>query len=214
MDQSTSASSPVHCPQCSALLSTGKARCWLCGADVSAVDLGQTTAELARTPYGEVATSTAGFSLASLMMFITLLCVVLGVSTIAPGVGVPLGLILLVVWARTVNVVQQRQKRGLPMTRLEKLQFFISTAGFALATLVLVGVAGGAALFTVCLTLCATMETGDQSIMILYAIGTAIITVVAIVGIRLLRKSQHRVHTAAAIGDTSDPTSEDIEHQS
>jgi hypothetical protein len=178
------------------------------------MDRGQTPAVPVLESHREAAESTAGFSLASLMLFITLLCVVLGVSTIAPGVGVPLGVILLVVWVRTVNVSQQRRGHGKPMTRLEKVHFFLSAAGFAFATLVLVAVAGGAALFTVCLTLCATMEpSNDQSTMILYAIGTAIVTVVAIIGIGILRNSQQRLQNAAAIGDTSEPASDGIKNQ-
>ena len=51
-----------------------------------------------------------GFSLASLMMFVTLVSVVLGVSTIAPGIGIPLGLIVLVVWLRTAAVARRRHQ--------------------------------------------------------------------------------------------------------
>jgi hypothetical protein len=49
--------------------------------------------------------------------------------------------------------------------------------------------------------------------MILYAIGTAVITVVAIVGIVVLRKSQRRIHNVAAAGEAADPTSDGIENQ-
>ena len=53
-----------------------------------------------------------GFSLASLLMFVTLVSVVLGVSSIAPGVGMPLAVIALITWARTVSVVRWRGSIG------------------------------------------------------------------------------------------------------
>jgi hypothetical protein len=84
------------------------------------------------------------------MMFVTLVCVVLGLSTIAPGLGIPLGIVLIGVWTRTVAVTRARAARGLTVTTPEKLQLFASSLGVTLGLLGLVAVAGFAAFWAVC----------------------------------------------------------------
>ena len=92
----------------------------------------------------------ASYSLASLLMFVTLASVVLGVSTIAPGIGIPLGIILLVVWLRTAAVARRRRQRGLAVTRAEKVQLFLASFGVSLALIAVTCVAGCAAYFAAC----------------------------------------------------------------
>jgi hypothetical protein len=104
-----------------------------------------------------------GFSLASLMMFVTLLCVVLGMSTIAPGVGIPLGIMLLVVWLRTAAVARRRAARGLAITRAEKLQLFLASFGSTLSLLAVVCLAGCAAFFAACFA-CAMTWAGLEGV--------------------------------------------------
>jgi hypothetical protein len=142
--------------------------------------------------------SASGFSLASLMMFITLLCVVLGASTIAPGIGIPLGFFLLPIWIRTAAAARKRQLRGLPMTRPEKIHYFLSTAGFAFGTLALVTVAGTSALFGVCFTICAMGPSPDQSSFILYAFVAALLTVAAVSILVMLIRYRRRWSERAA----------------
>jgi hypothetical protein len=141
----------LHCARCGAVTRPDAARCWLCGA---AIDTHATKAT-ASVERGETA---GGFSLASLMMFVTLLCVVLGVSTIAPGIGIPFGIIMLVAWLRTAAVARRRAAHGFAVTRPERLQLFISSAGTAITLLALTCVAGCAALVAACFVCLFTWE--------------------------------------------------------
>jgi hypothetical protein len=141
----------LHCTQCGAVMRPDAARCWLCGA---AIDTHATKA----TASAERTETAGGFSLASLMMFVTLVCVVLGVSTIAPGIGIPFGIIMLVAWLRTAAVARRRAAHGFAVNRLERLQLFISSAGTAIALLALTCVAGCAALVAACFVCLYTWE--------------------------------------------------------
>src|SRR5215212_83546 len=103
------------CEVCGASLRAGVTRCWLCGAfterDAVPIDL----------PYAAPIKQAGGFSLAALMMFVTLVCVVLGVSSLWPGIGIPLGMVLFVVWLRTTAVTHRRAAHGLPVTSGKKI---------------------------------------------------------------------------------------------
>jgi len=90
------------------------------------------------------------YSLASLMLFMTLASVVFGVSTMALGVGIPLGVVLLIVWLRTAAVARQRAGRGLPVTRSERVQLFIASFGVAVALIAVTCLAGCAAFVAAC----------------------------------------------------------------
>jgi hypothetical protein len=135
----------------------GAARCWLCGAAIDSKGATRATASV------EGGVTASGFSLASLMMFVTLLCVVLGVSTFAPGVGIPLGIVLLVVWLRTAAVARQRMARGLTVTRTEKLQLFLESIGTTLGLLAVICLAGCAAFFAACFA-CVMTWTGSEGV--------------------------------------------------
>src|SRR6476620_9023764 len=103
------------CPHCHAGLRANAVRCWLCGANVRAD--GETiavTTPLATSRPDVVAEQLGGFSLASLMMFMTLVCVVLGVTSLWPGIGIPMGVVFFVAWLRTTAATRQRAAHGLP----------------------------------------------------------------------------------------------------
>lgn len=138
-----SAAGEMHCARCGAAMRADTARCWLCGAAIA-------SHPTSATPSAERKESAGRFSLASLMMFVTLLCVVLGLFTIAPGIGVPFGLIMLVAWMRTAAVARRRAEHGFAVTRAERLQLFISSVSTAVALLAVTGVAGCAALVAAC----------------------------------------------------------------
>ena len=74
------------CPRCGAVLHPGASVCWLCFAPIP---------PLADRPSQDLQTvhpPTSSFSLASLMMFVTLVAVVLGIFTIWLGSGCRWGL--------------------------------------------------------------------------------------------------------------------------
>src|SRR5207249_2609398 len=105
-------------------------------------------------------------SLASLLMFVTLLSVILGLSTIAPGIGIPLGVLLLVAWGRTASVSRRRAEAGKSFTPLEKVLAYFSSLGFVIALLVLVTIAIYVAFVSVCfgfITLADALEGSSTS---------------------------------------------------
>jgi hypothetical protein len=151
MSQSSSSTELLSCPQCGATLGSGATDCWLCHVPLDRQR--DSTLESAAPMRSDTPASVAqvgNFSLASLMMFVTLLCVALGVSTIAPGIGIPLGIVFIVVWLRTTAVTRQRAARGLAVTSLEKVQLFAASLGVTVGLLSLVGVAGFAAFWAAC----------------------------------------------------------------
>jgi hypothetical protein len=176
------------CPQCHAGLRADAARCWLCGANIRHDGKTEiTTPVLAAPRPGAVAERSDGFSLASLMMFVTLVSVALGVSTIAPGVGIPLGIVLLVVWLRTAAVAQHRAVRGIVTTRAERIQLFFTSFGVTLAMIVLTCVGGAAALMAALFSICAhdgvssaSARSNADAEMILFALLALAIAVLTI----------------------------------
>jgi hypothetical protein len=179
----TPATSVPYCPRCHALQRTDARQCWLCGASVSAAPAiaGAGTVPLANqhVPIESV----SGFSLASLMMFVTLVSVVLGLSTIVPGVGIPLGLILLVVWMRTAAVAGRRRQRGMLLTRSEILQTFISSLGVAVVLIILTCVAGCAAFVAACFSCAAAWNVGGQGMgTLMFVLVAAVIVITSLVG--------------------------------
>jgi hypothetical protein len=177
-----------HCPWCGALVPSKAATCWLCHEPLSS-PAGSGEGWVSRSAIAPLQPS-SGFSLASLMMFVTLLCVVLGVSTIAPGLGIPFGIVMLVAWLRTAAVARRRAAHGFAVTRLERLQLFISSVSTTIVLLVLICVAGCAALVAACFACVFTWgglgSTGPAALPIGWiaaAIVAGAIAITAILGI-------------------------------
>jgi hypothetical protein len=184
IDQPQSSDVPMtgdlQCVRCGATLPAEATNCWLCYAPVATQRHEREGTQAARPRPTRIASTTessSGFSLASLMMFVTLLCVVLGVSTIAPGIGIPLGIVFIVVWLRTVAVARHRQQSGLEVTRSEKLQLFLGSFGAALALIAVTCVAGCAAFVAACFACAATMNVGGDAagMMVFAGVAAAIV---------------------------------------
>ena len=149
--QDSPSATEISCPNCGARLPAGLTVCWLCFAPLESkknqgvLDQFRSGTNIKNASAG----ATGGFSLASLMMFVTLLCVVLGVFTIAPGLGVPLAIVAFVTWLRTVSVVKSRAVNRL-VVDVREYQFliFVRSVAFTLLVLALVGVAAVAAFAT------------------------------------------------------------------
>jgi hypothetical protein len=86
------------------------------------------------------------FSLASLMMFVTLASVVLGVSTIAPGVGIPLGILALLATVRTAVLVRRQMRLGHQPNAGERAILFAASLG----VVILAGIAAAIAFSALC----------------------------------------------------------------
>jgi hypothetical protein len=93
------------------------------------------------------------YSMSSLMMFVTLICVVLGVLTIAPGLGVIVGFISFIAWLRTAVNVRRRSANNEMLTAGDKVLMFFRSA---VSTFLIVGavlVACVVMLFIACLVM-------------------------------------------------------------
>jgi len=150
MESGTTTLHEVKCINCGAKLTPAANICWLCYAPAPKVVSSHGVRHLG-TEAKEFATG--GFSLASLMMFVTLVAVTLGVTAQWRGLGIPLGVFWLAVWIRTVRRIRERETHGTEVTALDKFLMFLSSLAGTLVIFVLIAVAGVAALFVACLTL-------------------------------------------------------------
>src|SRR3954452_3052340 len=138
-----------RCKRCAAPLRAGVTKCWLCHANVSPDGsiTGGTPVKVGME-FESGSRIGQGFSLSSLLMFVTLVCVVFGVFSIAPGLGIPLGVIALIAWARTVSILRA-EKDGTDGASM--VLVFLRSVGFAITVLVMVAVGTFAAFFIICL---------------------------------------------------------------
>jgi hypothetical protein len=145
-----------RCKRCAAPLRAGVATCWLCHANISPDgSIADATPAKVGTEFEPGSRIGQGFSLSSLLMFVTLVCVVLGVYSIAPGLGIPLGVIALIAWARTVSVLRE-EKDGTDGANM--VLVFLRSVGFAITVLVMVAVGTFAAFFIICLAALGAMS--------------------------------------------------------
>jgi hypothetical protein len=113
------------------------------------------------------------------MMAMTLVSVVFGISTFAPGVGIPLGIVLLVVWLKTAERARQRRQLGQSLTWAETIQLFFASFGVAIAMLAVVAAAGGAAFAVACFA-CATAFGEAQIGLIALAGGVGLLIAIPV----------------------------------
>jgi hypothetical protein len=115
------------------------------------------------------------------MMFVTLVSVLLGMITIAPGFGVPLAFVAFFTWLRTVDVGRRRASGGSPLSSGEKILLFMRAYLSTVALFGMLGVAGIAAIFSACFVICALDPSQKADEYIVSALVAAFITVAAIV---------------------------------
>jgi hypothetical protein len=163
------------CPRCGAPWRPGADKCWLCYLPLENVSAEAPPETKPSPTHAEDVSSASGFSLASLMMAITLASVVCGVSTFAPGVGIPLGVVLLAVWVKTAERARHRRQIGQSLTWAETIQLFFASFGVVIAMMAVVAVAGAAA-FAVACFVCATAfgEHQTGAIALVGAIGAGL----------------------------------------
>jgi hypothetical protein len=87
------------------------------------------------------------FSLASLMLIVTLTAVLLGVGGMAPGLGIALAVLASPALVRTSVVAALSRARGKPMSVGAKVALFV----VSLIVAVVIAIAAGAAFFVSCL---------------------------------------------------------------
>jgi len=170
----------VKCPACGASLRPTSTRCWLCGADLATTEHGEDRFS-GPSPFALPAESAQGFSLASLMMFVTLVAVMLGTITIAPGLGIPLAIVAFFAWLNTVAAVRRRAAKGLELTATDKALLFTRKFVSIVTLLSLLAVASGAALLAAAYTSCALDPNwAHKDPYVAYAFAAAFVTVLAL----------------------------------
>jgi hypothetical protein len=168
---------PARCPECEATQPAPAAwpapptqpaettKCWLCGARLEpgqkaaaqpqapSADLGAYAVEappLAASPPPAAPERRVAFqfSLATLMLTVTVVAVLLGVFVMSPGWGIVLAILMTPAWLRTCVVVSGREARGRPMSAHQKLELFAASVGVVLNA----GMAAIGAFFAIWLT--------------------------------------------------------------
>jgi hypothetical protein len=141
-----------HCPACGAVIERAWTHCWLCGNDLIRTPEGLkvapgsgTVQTIARPPLHGHPTS---FSLQSVMLVVTLAALVLGSFSIAPGLGIFLGIVSVPAIIRTAIMVRRRESQGVAADAKGKAAMFAAS----LAVVVVAGVAASIAFGIVCTT--------------------------------------------------------------
>lgn len=135
-----------ECRECGSLVRRDAESCWLCGATLSGddqehpADVDHQAGQDARSH--QFGVSTTSFS-------ITFAAVWLGVTMLAPGLGIVLLILLAPAMARLVFVSKGRNACGEPLSIYEKLGVFGATVGL---TLMVIG-AVFVGLFVICMAL-------------------------------------------------------------
>lgn len=125
------------CPHCGAELAVGESRCWLC------LDARGDDREAAAAPRDPQRWT---FGLSSLMLFVTLVAVTLGIAGLSPGLGVVFGVLVTPALIRTAVAARRARTAGDGMNVYEKAWAFLGSLGVVFCT----SLAAGAAFFATC----------------------------------------------------------------
>lgn len=170
------------CAICGARLSPDAPECWLCQAPVSPT---LTSGQANRTPSATtLADSPAdvegGLSTSSLVMFVTLAVVVVGVFTIAPGIAIPLSIIAFIAWGRTASKTNWYAPADAKPPSHVVVLTFIRSVLMLIFVICLVAVAAFALFFAMCLV---AFSNASNPVALEFFAGAALIIAVAVVAL-------------------------------
>lgn len=160
-----------HCPQCGASCAVEATQCWLCRAALPAIP--------ATAVEGRPAAQQ--FSLATILLVITLIAVCLGVFRQSPGFGIAVVCFAAPALIRTVVVGVQTKRVGQRLSIGDKLGVFAASLGIML----LVGIAGFIAFQIACWGTCgliaaANPRSGDMEMLLWTSVGVGSLSALAI----------------------------------
>jgi hypothetical protein len=182
---SESGQTPV-CAECGAQQTGDVQQCWLCGArrGVGAEPLELSSGDFVGPPHVEH----FSFALSTVMLIITLASVCFGLLAVAPGLAVPMCVLLVPVFVRTMMVVRRREVAGRAVSPLQKVGLFLGS--FAVATILSVVIAVAA--FCSFCGICLVVISGDSSYggteTLLWGIGMCAAAAAAVVAIVFIIK--------------------------
>jgi hypothetical protein len=132
------------CLDCGALNYTSATKCYLCGEELTPALPG--TPPPLPTPLPLETRGPLTYSLSTLFLIVTLAGVCFGLIAAAPGLGIPVTVLVIPAMIRTLAETRQQQRLGeRPRTEDKIGNFFVS-----LAVMFAVIVAAGVAFFTAC----------------------------------------------------------------
>jgi len=132
------------CGECQATRRPDTEYCWLCGAALEPI-----VADAAQPSVGSEQRAACQFSLASLMLIVTLFAVLLGVFRMAFGLGIVLAILVTPALVRTCMIAARSRAGGRPMSAGRKVSFFAGTLGLVAIIAVAVSVAFVATCFPI-----------------------------------------------------------------
>ena len=140
----------VVCFECQASNRPGTRKCWLCGATLNG-----------DVPYAEIVDEPVQlgggqFSLAELMILITVVAIAAGIWAQDPGTGFSVTVIGLPALVATFVRTLRRRRRGENVTWADKVATFLLTAAMTFTILTMIAVAAVIALFIFCIYLVST----------------------------------------------------------
>ena len=137
-------STPDVCPECGATkpLSRTKRSCWLCGHSFDGPSITTATA----VPRASAVRQPQSFGLATLMLVVTLISVVMGLTALAPGLGILLIVLLTPAMVRTFGIVGRQKAKGRQVAAAHK----IGTLFASLAVVTVIGSASVGAFLVTC----------------------------------------------------------------
>jgi hypothetical protein len=146
---SSSEPKPRYCLDCGAEVRPDAILCWCCRHSLleSEAEYALALKELHGSPFGTEPRTKFQFSLASIMIVMTLLAVLMSIYTMAPGLGIALMVLSVPALIRTVVLAMQRGSRGKPLTFGQKAGVFAAWIGLG----VVIVIAAGVAFFVSCL---------------------------------------------------------------
>ncbi|MDH3719206.1 MAG: hypothetical protein OES79_13895 [Planctomycetota bacterium] len=174
------------CPECGARRAAADKICWLCAAPLQRVT---TPLEIsARDLVGPPHIERFSFALSTVMLVITLASVCFGLLAVAPGLAVPMCVLLVPVFVRTMMVVRRREAAGMSVSPLQKVGLFLGS--FAVATIlsVVIAVAAFCSFCGVCLVVISGDSSYGGSETLLWGIGMCSAAAAAVVAIVFIFK--------------------------
>lgn len=160
------------CIKCGAQQPRETKTCWLCGA-LTTLDSHKPQATNPVRP----ASDRFSFSLSTLLLLMALAAVCFGLLAEAPGLGVPMCVLLVPVLVRTAKVVRRREAAGLSVSRAEKISLMATSFGVATVVAVVVAVAAFCSFCGVCLLV---MSPGGAPDTLVWGTGMCIVAALAI----------------------------------
>lgn len=179
----------ITCPECGAGNKSAGQLCWLCHASLHP--------EQPRTYQGPLppvrlhrpqpgASSGASFSLATLMLLMTLGAVFCGMLSLGAGLAIPAMILSVPVLIRTMMVVERRKRVGLDVGPMRKTLLFVGSFATAAVMMTVVAVAAIGTFCGVCLSAASMADRPGSSGPFFIAVIAAL-SVLALIGLGFAR---------------------------